>query len=59
MIGKEKKKVNIEQTKSTVAFIHSPNKGHNIFTKHLFSVVICHNFTFNYFILTYKKLIPQ
>ena len=54
-----KKKVNIEQTKSTVAFIHSPNKGHNIFTKHLFSVVVGYNFIFYYFILTYKKLTPQ
>ena len=53
MIGKEKKKVNIEQTKSTVAFIHSPNKGHNIFTKHLFSVVVDHSFIFYYFILIY------
>ena len=59
MIGKEKKKVNIEQTKFTVAFIHSPNKGHNIFTKHLFSVVVDHSFIFYYFILTYKKLRPQ
>ena len=32
----EKKKVHIEQTKSTVAFTHSPNKCHNIFTKHFF-----------------------
>ena len=48
--------VPLEQTKSTVAFIHSPNKYHNIFTKHLFSVVVGHNFIFYYFILTYKKL---
>ena len=55
----KKKEVHIEQTKSTVAFTHSPNKCHNIFTKHLFSVVIGHNFIFYYFILTYKKLTPQ
>ena len=54
-----KKKVYIEQTKSTVTFIHSPNKCHNIFTKHLFSVVVGHNFIFYYFILTYKKLTLQ
>ena len=51
--------VSLEQTKSTVAFIHSPNKCHNIFTKYLFSVVVDHNFIFYYFILTYKKLISQ
>ena len=55
----EKKKVHIEQTKSTVAFTHSPNKCHNIFTKHLFLVVVGHSFIFYYFILTYKKLTPQ
>ena len=49
MIGKEKKKVNIEQTKNTVACTHSPNKCHNIFTKHLFTVVIGHSFIFYYF----------
>ena len=58
MIGK-KKKVYIEQTKSTVVFTYSPNKCHNIFTKHLFSVVVGHSFIFFYFILTYKKLTPQ
>ena len=57
MIGK--KKIHIEQIKSTVAFIHSPNKCHNNFTKHLFSVVVGHIFIFYYFILTYKKLTPQ
>ena len=31
------------------------NKCHNIFTKHLFSVVIGYNFIFYYFISTYKK----
>ena len=61
----EKKKKNavatvpLEQTKSNVAFTHSPNKCHNIFTKHLFSVVVDHSFIFYYFILTYKKLTPQ
>ena len=47
----KKKKVHIEQTKSTVGFIHSPNKCHNIFIKHLFSIVVGHSF-----IWTYKKL---
>ena len=58
---KKKKKwtIHIEQTKSIVTFIHSPNKHHNIFTKYLFSVMIDHNFIFYYFILTYKKLISQ
>ena len=55
----EKKKVHIEQTKSTVAFMPSPNRCHNIFTKHLFLVVVGHSFIFYYFILTYKKLTPQ
>ena len=61
MIGKKKKRwtIHIKQTKSTVTFTHSPNKCHNIFTKHLFSVVVDHSFLFYYFILTYKKLIPQ
>ena len=64
---KEKKKnsvasvatVPLEQIKNTVAFTHSPNKCHKIFTKYLFSVVIDHSFIFYYFILTYKKLISQ
>ena len=55
----KKKKVHIEQTKKTVTFIHSPNKCHNIFTKHLFLVVVGHSLIFYYFILTYKKLTPQ
>ena len=59
MTEKKKKKVHIEQTKSTIVFTYSPNKCHNIFTKHLFSVVVGHNFIFYYFILTYKKLTPQ
>ena len=50
--------VHIEQT-NTVTFTHSSNKCHNIFTKHLFSVVVGHSFIFYYFILTYKKLTPQ
>ena len=58
MIGK-KKKIHIEQTKSTVTFTHSPNKCNNIFTKNSFSFVVDHSFIFYYFILTYKKLIPQ
>ena len=60
---KEKKNdvatVPLQQTKSTITFTHSPNKCHNIFTKHLFSVVVGHNFIFYYFILTYKKLTLQ
>ena len=51
--------VPLEQTKNTIVFTHSPNKCHNIFTKHLFSVGVCHSFIFYYFILTYKKLTPQ
>ena len=51
--------VPLEQTKSMVAFTHSANKCHNIFIKHLFSVVIGHSFIFYYFILTYKKLTLQ
>ena len=31
----EKKKLHIEQIKSTVTFTYSSNKCHNIFTKHL------------------------
>ena len=54
-----KKKIHIEQTKSTINFTHLPNKCHNIFTKHLFLVVVGHSFIFYYFILTYKKLTPQ
>ena len=55
----KKKKIHIKQTKSTVVFTYSPNKCHNIFTKHLFLVVVCHIFKFYYFILIYKKLTPQ
>ena len=55
----EKKKVHIEQTKSIITFTHSPNKCHNIFTKHLFLVVVGHSFIFYYFIFTYKKLTSQ
>ena len=50
-----KKKVYIEQTKSTIIFTHSLNKYYNIFTKHLFLVVVGYSFIFYYFILTYKK----
>ena len=55
MIEKKKKKVHIEQTKSIVAFIHSPNKCHNIFTKHLFSVMVGYSFIF-YILLFYFNL---
>ena len=48
----KKKKVHIEQIKSTIAFTHSLNKCHNIFTKYLFLVVVGHSFIFYYFILT-------
>ena len=65
-IGKKNKNVvatvatvPLEQTKSTVAFSHSSNKCHNIFTKNLFSVMVGYSFIFYYFILTYKKLTPQ
>ena len=51
--------VYFEQTKNTVVFTHLPNKCHNIFTKHLFSVVVGYSFIFYYFILTYKKLTLQ
>ena len=51
--------VSLKQTKTTVTFTHLPNKCHNIFTKHLFSVVVVHSFIFYYFILTNKKLTPQ
>ena len=54
-----KKKVYIEQIKNIVTFTHSLNKCHNIFTKHLFSVVVDHSFIFYYFILTNKKLTSQ
>ena len=61
MTGKKKKKktVHIEQTKSTVVFTHSSNKCHNIFTKHLFLVMVGYSFIFYYFNLTYKKLTSQ
>ena len=45
--------VSLEQTKSTVAFIYSPNKCHNIFREHLLLVVVGHSFILYYFILTY------
>ena len=51
--------LSFKQTKSMVAFTHLPNKCHNIFTKHLFSIVVDHSFIFYYFILTYKKLTLQ
>ena len=48
-----------EQIRSTIVFTYSSNKCHNIFTKHLFSVVVDYSFIFYYFILTYKKLTSQ
>ena len=45
----KKKKVHIEQIKSTITFTHSLNKCHNIFTKYLFLVVVGHSFIFYYF----------
>ena len=48
--------VPLEQTKSTETFTHLSNKCYNIFTKHLFSIVVGYSFIFYYFILTYKKL---
>ena len=56
---KTEKKIHIEQTKSIVTFTYSPNKCHNIFTEHVFSVIVGHGFVFYYFILTYKKLTHQ
>ena len=53
--GRLKKKKNVvatiatvplEQTKNIVTFTHSLNKHHNIFTKHLFLVVVSHSFIF-------------
>ena len=49
----------MNKPKNIVVFTYSPNKCHNIFTKHLFLVMIGYNFIFYYFILTYKKLTPQ
>ena len=46
----------LNKLKSTVTFTHSHKKWYNIFTKHLFSVVIGHNLILYYFISTYKKL---
>ena len=49
----------LKKPKSIVTFIHSHNKYYNIFTKHLFSVMVGHNLIFYYFISTYKKLTLQ
>ena len=38
--------VPLEQTKNIITFTHSLNKYHNIFTKHLFLVVVGHSFIF-------------
>ena len=48
----------LSKQKCTVAFTHSYNKCYNIFTKHLFSVVVVHSLIIYYFISTYKKLTP-
>ena len=53
--GRLKKKKNVvptiatvplEQIKNIITFTHSLNKYHNIFTKHLFLVVVGHSFIF-------------
>ena len=49
----------LNKPKIIVAFIHLHNKCYNIFTKHLFSIVVGQSLIFYYFILTYKKLTPQ
>ena len=49
----------LSKLKSTVTLTHSHNKCYNIFTKHVFSIVVGHSLIFYYFILTYKKLTPQ
>ena len=36
----------LNKPKNNVAFTHSPNKCYNIFTKHLFSIVVGHSFIF-------------
>ena len=51
----KKKKVH-KQTKSIIAFTHSPNKCHNIFIKHLFLIVVGHSFILYYYFVTSKKL---
>ena len=63
-LGKNLKKkkrwtVHIVQNKSTVTFTYSSNKCYNIFTKHLFLVVVGYSFIFYYFIFSYKKLTLQ
>ena len=49
----------LRKLKSIVTFTHSHNKCYNIFTKHIFLVVVNHSLIFYYFISTYKKLTPQ
>ena len=60
-LGKKKKNTYWTNQKycNFYTFTDSPNKCHNIFIKHLFSVVVGHSFNFYYFILTYKKLTRQ
>ena len=55
----EKKKKVHKQTKSIIAFTHSPNKCHNIFIKHLFLIVVGHSFILYYYFVTSKKLTHQ
>ena len=46
----------LNKPKSTIVFTYSHNKCYNIFTKHLFLIVVGHSLIIYYFILTYKKL---
>ena len=56
---KKKKQYILNKTTTIVAFTHSPNKCHNIFTKHLFLIVVGHSFVFYYYFVTSKKLTHQ
>ena len=47
-IDEWKKKYILNKPKSTIVFIHLPNKCHNIFTKYLFLVLVGYNFIFYY-----------
>ena len=49
----------LNKPKNIVAFTDLHNNCYNIFTKHLFSIVVNYGFIFYYFISTYKKLTPQ
>ena len=48
--------VPLEQIKNTVTFTHSPNKCYNVFTKHLFSVMVSHSFIFIILFLLIRNL---